>query len=138
MTRSTSEDGERGSGTVTAVGIISGLMVLLAVIHLFAAAAAGGAQAARAADLAALAAADTARGLAVGDPCTTAEAVAVRNGAVMVDCSVGGEFETEVWVTARREAEFLLIPAGLSVPGSYAERTSRAGPPQALRGGAVE
>lgn len=39
-----------------------------------------------AADLAALAAADAARGLATGDPCESAKEVAERNGATLRDC----------------------------------------------------
>ncbi|GAB3849097.1 Rv3654c family TadE-like protein [Nesterenkonia populi] len=129
---------EDGSGTVAAIGVIAGLMVLFAVVHLITAAAAAGAQAARAADLAALAAADTARGLATGDPCAAAEQVAVRNSAAVLDCRVGGEHETEVRVTVSVEAELLLLPAQLSMPGTRAERTSRAGPPEALQAGHVE
>ncbi|WP_307084637.1 Rv3654c family TadE-like protein [Arthrobacter agilis] len=46
-------------------------------------------KAATAADLAALAAADVARGLTPGDPCRAAEVVARQHGAVMRACSVG-------------------------------------------------
>ncbi|WP_022873683.1 Rv3654c family TadE-like protein [Nesterenkonia alba] len=124
---------ERGSGTVLALGIIAALVMLLAVIHVVTAAATARAQAASAADLAALAAADTARGLAVGDPCTVAEQTAQRNGAEVLDCRVGGEWETEVWVTAHVE-----LPLDPGLTGEWtlgplrAEHTSRAGPPEAL------
>ncbi len=107
-------------------------MTLLAVIHLVSAAAVAGVQASRAADLAALAGADIARGLAAGDPCSAAAETVSRNAAEFVDCRVGGEFETEVRVTAAVEPTFVLLPAGLTLPGGSAERTSRAGPPEAL------
>ena len=125
---------DRGSGTVVAVGIIAGLMVLLSLVTLLGAAAVTKTQAARASDLAALAAADTARGLHAGDPCTVAEQVAARNSAVLQECSVGGEYPTEVTVTVAREVD-AMVPTDL-IPGLplTATSTSRAGPPEVLVG----
>ncbi|WP_258934409.1 DUF4244 domain-containing protein [Nesterenkonia pannonica] len=68
-----------------------------------------GSQASRAADLAALVSADIARGLAAGDPCSAAAETVSRNAAEFVDCRVGGEFETEVRVTAAVEPTFVLL-----------------------------
>lgn len=125
---------ERGSGTVVAIGIIAVLMVLLALVSVLGTAAAAKAQAVRAADLSALAAADTARGLNTGDPCSVAEQVATRNGAELENCTVGGEYPTEITVTVSHEAAVVVIPDALPLSGLRASHTSRAGPPEALPG----
>jgi secretion/DNA translocation related TadE-like protein len=122
---------ERGSGTIVALGLIAALMTLLALVVILGAAAAAKTQAGRASDLAALAAADTARGLNSGDPCTVAEQVAERNGSVLAECAVGGEFPTEVTVTVAREVDSPLIPDLLPLEPLTATGSSRAGPPDA-------
>lgn len=123
---------ERGSGTVLALGIITVLMILLALISLLGAAAVAKTQAVRAADLAALAAADTARGLSSGDPCTVAERVVARNGAVLAECVVGGEFPTEVTVSVTRGFDPPVLSAVLPLRNLPATGASRAGPPEGL------
>lgn len=123
---------EEGSGTVLVLGIIAALLVVLTLVQVLTAVAVAKGQAARAADLAALAGADTARGLNVGDPCAAAEQVAVRNGAAMEECLVGGAHPTEVRVSVSRSAAVSVLPVQLSLPQLRAAATSRAGPPEAL------
>lgn len=123
---------ESGSGTVTALGIITALILMLALVHVLSAAAVAKGQAVRAADLAALAAADTARGLNSGDPCTVAEQVSLRNGAVLEDCEVGGDHPTEVRVSVSRDFDVAALASELSVPQLRAGGSARAGPPAAL------
>lgn len=124
---------ERGSGTVAAVGIIAVLIILLGLVAVLGSVAAASTRATAAADLGALAAADTARGLNTGDPCTVAQQVIDRHGVRLEDCTVGGEFPTEVTVTVETEVDVVLLsdllPSELTV-----HRSSRAGPPDALPG----
>lgn len=123
---------ERGSGTVAALGIITALILMLALVHVLSAAAVAKGQAVRAADLAALAGADTARGLNSGDPCTVAEQVTLRNGAVLEDCEVGGDHPTEVRVSVSRDFDVAALAAWVPVPQLQASAAARAGPPAAL------
>lgn len=125
---------ERGSGTVLAISIIAVLILLLSLSAVLGAAAAAKAQAERAADLAALAAADTARGLARGDPCTVAEEVAAVNDTVLQECTVGGEFPSEVTVSVHREGSVVVITHLVPAITLSASATARAGPPDALPG----
>lgn len=83
------ESPERGAGTVLALGL--GMLVLAAavLIMLLAQSAAMAFRAAAAADLAALAAADAARGITPGEPCAVAADVARRNGARVLSCLEG-------------------------------------------------
>lgn len=118
--------GERGSGTVLVLAGVLSLLVLLGTVLLLSATAVGAVQAARAADLAALAGADVARGLAPGDPCTVAEEVAGRNGADLVSCRVTGADDSEVVVEVGRP---VLGPRPGGLEGLQATGTSRAGPP---------
>ncbi|WP_153144007.1 Rv3654c family TadE-like protein [Nesterenkonia halophila] len=122
--RTTVAGGDRGSGTVLVLAGALVLLMLLATVVLLGAAATGGARAARAADLAALAGADVARGLAPGDPCTVAEQVARRNGAELTACRVIGADGTEVLVVVRRAV------GGAAGETLEATGTSRAGPPR--------
>lgn len=80
---------ELGSGTVLAMAL--GLLVMLAAawIVLLSQAAIMASRASASADLAALAAADAARGITAGEPCRVAEEVARRNGARMLNCAEG-------------------------------------------------
>jgi secretion/DNA translocation related TadE-like protein len=65
-------------------------LLLAATLVLMVQAATGASKAATAADLAALVAADAARGITVGEPCTEAAATAEQHGAELVQCDVGG------------------------------------------------
>lgn len=133
MTRKMLQE-QRGSGTVAALGVIAVLIVLLGLVAVLGAASTAKSQAVRAADLAALAAADTARGLTIGDPCTVAEQVAARNGAQLQECTVGGEYPTEVTVTVSRDSGVVVISHLIPAVHLNAVSTSRAGPPEALQG----
>lgn len=95
--------GERGSGTVMALGIIAAMLTLgLVAIGLIQAQGASG-RARMAADMAALAGATALTSIAApGDPCATAQRVAQVNGARMGSCRVEGEDVTvEVAVAVR-------------------------------------
>ncbi|WP_120521861.1 Rv3654c family TadE-like protein [Arthrobacter celericrescens] len=109
---------ERGSGTILAAGL--GLLVisLLTAALLLAQAGVHAQRAAAAADLAALAAADVARGLKPGDPCTVAAETARQNNASLTSCLLAGGGIVEVR-TRLMQGSFL---------GSATGR-SRAGPP---------
>ncbi|UPO78876.1 flp pilus-assembly TadE/G-like family protein [Arthrobacter sp. Helios] len=63
------------------------MITLLLALLVLAQATIGAARAGAAADLAALAGADTIRALRVGDPCTVAAEVAARNGAELGSCA---------------------------------------------------
>ena len=110
--------GDRGSGTVFAVAIVA----LVAALALFATAL-GGAMVARhragsAADLAALAAADSVA-RAEADPCIAAARVATLHGASLTACSVHGSVVDVVVEMA---------PGGLVGTGRMAVVRARAGP----------
>lgn len=64
------------------------LLILFGAVLLLLQSAVAANQAATAADLSALAAADTVRGLRAGDPCAVAGEVAARNGAALAGCAV--------------------------------------------------
>lgn len=121
-------DGDRGSGTVHALTLTLVLGVLLATVLLLAQAGIATHRAGKAADLAALAAADTARGLVAGDPCGTAEHVARENGARLEGCAL---VEPEHVVVDVRTAVALDGPLARLGP---ARGVSRAGPPEASGG----
>lgn len=91
-----SSHGERGSGTVLAVGLALTVLAAMAIALLFVQAAVFAGRAASAADLAALAAADALRGLTEGEPCTVALEVASRHGATVVSCIEGAGQTVEV------------------------------------------
>ncbi|WP_324290613.1 Rv3654c family TadE-like protein [Arthrobacter sp. H14-L1] len=109
-----------GSGTVLTVGLALVLLMLLAALLLLAQAAIGASRAATAADLGALAGADAARHIIIGEPCGVAEDIVVQHHAVMVSCIVGGPDGEIVEVRTR------VILAG---PWGAATGHSRAGPP---------
>lgn len=90
---------ETGAGTVVAAGLALAMLLLLALVLALGQAAVAAAKAAKAADLAALSAADSYRGLAPGDPCNVAADVAAHNGAVLTSCSLGGDFSVQVEVS---------------------------------------
>lgn len=81
--------GERGSGTVMAVGVVGVLSVLLVAGVLIAAAVVAGQHARTGADLAALAAAgELMVGADAASACNSAGRVAESNGATLVRCTV--------------------------------------------------
>ncbi len=85
---------DEGSGSVLAVGIVAGVVVVALVAIPLTTVVAQRAAVAAAADAAALAAADTAVGLHPGFPCEVASAVASANGAAVSDCEVDGLIAT--------------------------------------------
>ncbi|MEX3630790.1 Rv3654c family TadE-like protein [Rothia sp. LK2492] len=120
------EDAERGSNTVTSLGLVCVLLVLGLTMAGLVGVVSANYRAATAADLAALAGADAARGLSSGQPCTVAAAVAGRNGASLAGCALPSELSgtVDVRVTIPIEGPFAFL-------GS-AESLSRAGPPAVL------
>ena len=112
------EPPERGAGTVLALGL--GMVVIAAsvLIVLLAQSAAMAFRAAAAADLAALAAADAARGITPGEPCAVASDVARRNGARVLSCLEGAGSTVQV----RAELD-------IDTPLGRATGLARAGPP---------
>lgn len=117
------EDAERGSNTVTSLGLVCVLLVLGLTVAGLVGIVSANHRAATAADLAALAGADAARGLSSGQPCTVAAAVAGSNGASLAGCALppGLSGTVDVRVTIPIEGPFAFL-------GS-AEGLSRAGPP---------
>lgn len=120
------EDAERGSNTVTSLGLVCVLLVLGLTMAGLVGVVSANHRAATAADLAALAGADAARGLSSGQPCTVAAAVAGLNGASLAGCALPSELSgtVDVRVTIPIEGPFAFL-------GS-AEGLSRAGPPAVL------
>ncbi|TFC50837.1 hypothetical protein E3T26_08220 [Cryobacterium sp. TMT1-21] len=88
--RTRSGRGERGSGTVLAVGVIGAVLLVTAVVVPLFAVLAVGRAVQGSADAAALAAADTASGAVAGVPCEAAAEAARLNGASVTACSVEG------------------------------------------------
>ncbi|MEX5294962.1 hypothetical protein QYM41_06745 [Kocuria sp. CPCC 205268] len=121
-------DGDRGSGAVHALTLTLVLGVLLLTVLLLGQAGIATHRAGKAADLAALAAADTARGLVAGDPCGTAERVARDNGARLERCEL---VEPERVVVDVRTTVALGGPLSRLGP---ARGVARAGPPEATGG----
>ncbi|WP_090816693.1 MULTISPECIES: Rv3654c family TadE-like protein [unclassified Arthrobacter] len=96
MTRASVSHGERGSGTVLGLALGAVVALLLVAVLLLAQAVVMASRASSAADLAALAAADAARGLTPGEPCEVASGVAVRHSAKLTSCTVLGGGVVEV------------------------------------------
>ncbi|WP_237189458.1 Rv3654c family TadE-like protein [Rothia nasimurium] len=117
------DDCDRGSTTVTSVGTVCSLLVLgLTCIGLVGVVDANH-RAATAADLAALAAADAARGLTPGQPCDLAAEVSQANGAELAGCGRPAQSTGTVDVRVT-----VPIPGPFSFLGP-AQGKSRAGPP---------
>lgn len=116
----------RSEGNGTVMGLLLVVLTLLALgcVLLFVAASGAATQAGTAADLAALAAADTARGLRPGTPCTVAEALSRANGAVLEECHIETPGDT-VRITVSVPVNFAF--SGISL--YHASAASRAGPP---------
>lgn len=79
---------ERGASTAMLLTVLAGLMVLFAAALSLLQVHVAASRAAMAADLAALAAADAARGLMTGDPCELAAATAQVHGATVTACNI--------------------------------------------------
>lgn len=109
---------ERGAGTVLALGLALAVLAVATLVLLLAQSAVAASRAAAAADLAALAAADAARGIVPGEPCAVARDVALKNGAILLDCAEGADMTVQVR-TGRGAGPFLGMAWGLA----------RAGPP---------
>lgn len=122
--------GERGASTVAMIGVIAVIGVLLAAVCLLGHVALCTHRAATAADLAALAAADTARGLRPGVACDEAERTARDNRARLVSCAPAPE-DPEIMDV--RVAVDLAVGARLLGP---AYGVARAGPPPSGSAGA--
>ena len=116
---------DRGSGSVHALTLALVLGTLLLAVLMLAQAGVAAHRAGKAADLAALAAADTARGLVAGDPCGTAARIARDNGAELVLCRLVEPERVMVDVHAAVGLGGPLAPLG------PATGVSRAGPPEA-------
>ena len=113
--RSPGREDEVGSGSVLAVGLIASVLLLTGFALPLHVALTTRQLTANAADAAALAAADTASGLAPGYPCDNAATAAQLNGAELTRCSVSG-----------REAR---VAASRTVLGIVVTIEARAGPP---------
>ncbi|MFK4299410.1 secretion/DNA translocation related TadE-like protein [Arthrobacter sp. GAS37] len=111
-------EAEHGSGTVLAVVLGFVVMICMAAALTLAQAMAMAHRAASAADLAALAGADAARGLTTGDPCVVASETAARHGASLSACTAGEGGIVEIRTELDRGAVF-----------GTATGRSRAGPP---------
>lgn len=87
---------ERGSGTVVTTAIVIVALLLVGALLAWVAAVHAGMNAASAADLAALAGADTARGLREGNPCEVAASLAQANNATLESCLVEADGQTVI------------------------------------------
>ncbi|MGM0928458.1 MAG: Rv3654c family TadE-like protein [Actinomycetota bacterium] len=123
-----SRNGEdRGAGTVLAVGLVLLLCLMLAVVASVLQAGMASARAGKAADLAALAGADAARGLLAGDPCSLAAEVAGKQGSELSACSRSGP--GGVVVDVRSRSALPDVFEWLNGEWTHAEGRARAGPP---------
>ena len=114
----TPRSGEKGSGTVLAAGLGTVVMIVMLALLFLAQSATLAHRAAAAADLAALAGADAARGITTGDPCLVATATAEKNDARLLSCSVTGPGIVEVTTELHQGS-----------PLGAASGRARAGPP---------
>ncbi len=104
-------------------GIACAILLLLAMVVILVQAAVGASRASTAADLAALAAADAARGLTQGEPCEVAGEVAGRHGVELESCQQIGAQGHIVDVTTSVQISYML---------GAASGRARAGPPSEL------
>lgn len=110
---------DRGSATPLALSLLVGAMGLVVGLGLAAQAFLAHARADGTADLAALAAADAARGLAPGTPCEVAEELVTRDGADLVDCLANTSLGTVI----------VEVEVDLPPPLTVVRATGVAGPP---------
>lgn len=113
-----------GNGTVMGLLLVSVAVLAAGCVLLFLAASHAALQAGTAADLAALAAADAARGLRQGNPCAVAEELSQANGASLEECEVEGPGDT---VRLQVSVEVRFAFAGMAL--YTAQASARAGPP---------
>lgn len=114
---------ERGSGSISVLAIVCALLVVGITCAGLVGVVAANHRAAQAADLAALAAADAARGLTSGDPCDKAREVAQANRASLVACALPPGLTGTVDIRTS---------ADIAGPFAYlgpAQGMARAGPP---------
>ncbi|MBX3067880.1 MAG: flp pilus-assembly TadE/G-like family protein [Cryobacterium sp.] len=107
-------ESDLGSGTILALGLAAAMCALFLALLPLGAIAVARSEAQGAADAAALAAADTIRGLNSGYPCARASTIAKANGAALVDCQADG-----VIVTVRvnvRVGEFVVVATATAGP----------------------
>ncbi|WP_342750303.1 Rv3654c family TadE-like protein [Brevibacterium ihuae] len=90
---------DRGSSTVLAVALGAGALTLVGLLGLGAQAFLAHARVDAAADLAAIAAADAARGITPGDPCEVAGQTAEHSGAEVTECIARSDLGTAKVVT---------------------------------------
>lgn len=122
MVTGTKED---GSGTVMGAGLALVLVTLIVALLVLVQVVVAAGRAASGADLAALAAADAARGLTTGRPCAVAAAAAAENDVRLDSCQVvGGGIIVDVTTSVQ-----------LPPPWGEATGRARAGPPQEEGGG---
>lgn len=117
---------ERGSGTMLSLGLGLVLVIAVLLVVLLGQAASLASRAAAAADLSALAAADAARGLRDGDPCTVAAEIASRDGAQLDSCELQGP---------SRDVAEIRTSVGSVFGVGRGEGRARAGPPPEDGGG---
>ncbi|MET1152673.1 Rv3654c family TadE-like protein [Arthrobacter sp.] len=118
---------DRGAGTVLAAGLVLLLCLMLTAVASVLQAGTASARAGKAADLAALAGADAARGLLAGDPCSLAAEVAGKQGAELSACSRSGPGGVVVDVRSRTALPDVF--GWLNGEWTHAEGRARAGPP---------
>lgn len=107
---------DEGASTAMMLTAFAGLMLLLATTLTLIQVHVAASRAAVAADLAALSAADAARGLMIGEPCALAEQTVTAHGANMTSCQIDEPGIAHIQVT-------LAAPIGLDTTAE-----SRAGP----------
>ncbi|MDR2256727.1 MAG: hypothetical protein LBE25_12120 [Arthrobacter sp.] len=104
--------GEQGSATALALGLLAAAGAGIVAVLLWTSAGLEQSRAAGAAELAALAASDAARGLGtVGEPCAAAAQVAARNGARLLSC------RTTSALSAAQGASAIVSVASERAPG---------------------
>ena len=116
---------QAGNGTVLMLGIICVGFLAFAMVLMLTAAGHAAAQAAAAADLAALAGADAARELIPGDPCAVAASVAKTNKGTLTECQRIGANGEILQVSVSVPVSMV----GWIPPLSVAKGSARAGPP---------
>ena len=115
---------QRGSSTVAATALVTAALLLAAGILAWSAVTRAAMQAASAADLAALAAADTARGLRAGDPCPAAGLLASANEARLESCVIEAD-----GTTVRVQVSVAITFSALGIEFPAASAQARAGAP---------
>lgn len=115
---------QRGSSTVAATALVIAALLLAAGVLAWSAVTRAAMQAASAADLSALAAADTARGLRAGDPCPAAGLLASANEARLESCVIEAD-----GTTVRVQVSVAITFSALGIEFPAASAQARAGAP---------